>query len=328
MERAPLLTEHAPPGADGGRAHWLTAPDGVRLRVASWSGAQTRRGTVLCFPGRTEYVEKYLGASRIFAQAGFASLAIDWRGQGLAQRLNEDPLLGHVARFGDYQKDVTALTAYAEDQRLPRPWFVLGHSMGGAIALRAVLEGLPVSAAVFSAPMWGLQMTQGLRALAWSLTWGSRQLGLDSLYAPSTGRDPYILNTTLAENRLTGDIEQFRFMQDMLRAHPDLGLGGPSLRWLHEALKECRALMEARAPDLPTLTFAGSDEAIVDLEAMRARMKTWPKGRFELIEEARHEILLERPAFRNRAFKAILAHLETASTTAPGAPSAAVPPAP
>ncbi|MEM1303211.1 MAG: alpha/beta hydrolase [Pseudomonadota bacterium] len=320
MERAPFYTDEAPPGPEGGRAFWLDTRDRVRIRAACWSNADTMRGTVLCFPGRTEYVEKYTGPAAVFAQAGLASLAVDWRGQGLADRLHADHLLGHVPRFQDYQKDVAALCALAEAEDLPRPWFVLGHSMGGAIALRAVLEGLPVAAAVFSAPMFSIQMTPALRAVAWSLTWGSRQLGLDDNYAPSTGREPYVLTTTLAENRLSSDETLFGFMQDMLRAHPDLGLGGPSLRWLHEALKECRMLMEARAPDLPAMTFAGSEEAIVDLDAMRARMESWPGGTFRLIQDARHEVLLEAPEYRDAAFSAILNHFDQARLTPPGAP--------
>ncbi|MEM9912716.1 MAG: alpha/beta hydrolase [Pseudomonadota bacterium] len=324
METAPLFTDEAPLGPEDGRAFWLTARDGVRLRAAFWSNAQTTRGTILCFPGRTEYVEKYTGAALVFADAGFASLAIDWRGQGLADRLHPDPLLGHVPRFRDYQHDVAALCELATSQDLPRPWYVLGHSMGGAIALRAILEGLSVTAAVFSAPMWNLQMTPGLRAVAWSLTWGSRQLGLDDAFAPSTGREPYVLTSTVEENRLTSDAASFGFMQDILKAHPELGLGGPSLRWLHEALKECRMMMAARAPDLPALTFAGSEEAIVDLEAMRSRMANWPGGSFRLIQEARHEIMLEAPVYREAAFSAMLDHFERAHLNAPAAPSVAV----
>lgn len=327
MESAPFFTDLAPPGPEGGRALWLTARDGVRLRAACWSSARTTRGTVLCFPGRTEYIEKYTGAAAVFARAGMASVAIDWRGQGLADRLHPDRLLGHVAHFSDYQRDVAALVALAEAEGLPHPWFVLGHSMGGAIALRAVLERLPVAAAVFSAPMFGIQMTPGLRAFAWSLTWGSRRLGLDHTYAPSTGREPYVLTTTLADNRLTADETLFSFMQDMLRAHPDLGLGGPSLRWLHEALKECNMLMQARAPDVPAMTFAGSEEAIVDLEAMRRRMANWPGGTFRLIQNARHEVMLEQRAHRDIAFQAILDQFERARLSAAPAPADVASPA-
>lgn len=119
LQSAPFYGDAAQGPADG-RAYWLTAEDGVRLRVALWnpSGAQ---GTVLLFPGRTEYAEKYGRAAADFAQRGYCTLAIDWRGQGLADRLLPDTMLGHVGRFADYQLDVLAMTRAAEALGLPRP---------------------------------------------------------------------------------------------------------------------------------------------------------------------------------------------------------------
>ena len=57
MTEAPLFHDVADAPADG-RAFWLHAADGVRLRVGLWrhEGAQ---GTVFLLPGRTEYIEKY-----------------------------------------------------------------------------------------------------------------------------------------------------------------------------------------------------------------------------------------------------------------------------
>ncbi|MEM7074234.1 MAG: alpha/beta hydrolase [Pseudomonadota bacterium] len=304
MSSAPLYDDLVK-GPEGGRAFWIHSGDGVRLRAAIWP-RDTARGTVLCFPGRTEYVEKYAEAAMSFAGADLATATIDWRGQGLADRLCADPLLGHVDHFSDYQKDVAAFRTLAEAQGLPRPWYVIGHSMGGAIALRAVIGGLPVTAAVFSAPMWGIRMTPPLRALAWSLSWSSRRLGLDQTYAPTTSADPYVLTEDLQSNRLTSDPAMWQFMRDMLDRHPELGLGGPSLRWLHEALKECRALMQIPPPDLPALCYAGSEEAIVDTDVMRDRMARWRHGDFLSIPGARHEILMEAPIFRNQTIAAIL----------------------
>ena len=53
----------APPG---GEAWWVPTTDGARVRVAAWPAAAggPARGTVLLFPGRTEYVEKYGPAAR------------------------------------------------------------------------------------------------------------------------------------------------------------------------------------------------------------------------------------------------------------------------
>ena len=78
------------------------------------------------------------------------------------------------------------------------------------------------------------------------------------------------------------------------------GLGGPSLRWLHEALKETRDLTRLPAPDLPCATVLGSDEQIVDSTRIRARMQQWPGSHLDVVDRGKHELLMDTPDTRNR----------------------------
>jgi pimeloyl-ACP methyl ester carboxylesterase len=90
----------------------------------AWAiGAQesAHQGTVLLFPGRTEYIEKYGLTAVSFATRGYAVASVDWRGQGLADRLIDDPLKGHVEKFSDHQRDVRAFLQAVEDLNLPKP---------------------------------------------------------------------------------------------------------------------------------------------------------------------------------------------------------------
>jgi len=259
-------------------------------------------GTVLIFPGRTEYIEKYDHVARAFAACGLCSVAVDWRGQGLADRLIDDENSGHVHHFTDYQRDVAVVLAAAEELGLPRPWHLLGHSMGGAIGLRAVLEDLPVASCVFSAPMWGIHLSTALRPVAWSLSWGGRHIGMGHAYAPGTVPESYVLIADFEDNKLTGDPGMYQFMVDQTRAHPELGLGGPSLRWLYEALREARYLWRQPSPPLPCITLLGDGEVIVDTDRIRDRVARWPGARLEVFENARHEVMMERPEVRLRIF--------------------------
>ena len=127
LEPAPLHTD-IHPGPDGGKAYWAETPDGKKIRLGVWE-VQAARGTVLIFPGRTEYIEKYGSTAAEFAKRGLASLAVDWRGQGLADRMLDDPLVGHVDHFTDYQKDVAAAMRAARELNLPRPYFLMAHSI-------------------------------------------------------------------------------------------------------------------------------------------------------------------------------------------------------
>ena len=306
METAPLHEDiaHAP---SGGAAHWLTTADGLRIRAAHWplDGA---KGTVLMFPGRTEYIEKYGHVAGEFAARGYASAAIDWRGQGLAQRLMDNPGIGHVMEFTDYQSDVAALVAYAEEVGLPKPWYLLAHSMGGCIGLRALMEGLDVQAVSFSAPMWGVLITSAMRPLAWGLSSLSLRMGFDQKLSPGQTDEFFLLKTNFEQNLLTNDTEMFEDMRAQLIAHPELGLGGPSLRWLNTALREMRALNRKPSPEVPCLTWLGGREAIVDPERIRSRMARWPNGRLREVESGQHEMLMDTPEVRRMVIDEITEH--------------------
>lgn len=296
FEKAPLFTDIAE-GPEGGVASWVETEDGIRVRIGCWDDPSAK-GTVLLFPGRTEYIEKYGRTAKDFAALGLSTLAIDWRGQGLADRILRDRLIGHVDHFTDYQRDVRAMLRYAEARRLPKPWFILGHSMGGCIALRAVMEGAPVSGVMFTAPMWGIQLTPLLRPVAWTVSWAAKMVSLGHLIAPSTSRKPYPEVAPFLGNLLTTDSETYDYMKNQTRVEPDLALGGPSLHWLNQALRETNALASMPSPKLPCLTFLGTLESIVDSDAVHRRMGNWDDGQLVLEDGGQHEVLMETPEIR------------------------------
>lgn len=296
--------------AEGATSRWVTAADGVRLRCVAWA-APGAWGTVLLFPGRSEYAEKFAPLATDLAARGLSTLTLDWRGQGLSDRLLADPMLGHVGRFAHYQSDVSALVGFGRYLGLPRPWFVLAHSMGGAIALRSLLEGLDVRAVAFSAPMWSLPLGLRDRLVAWAVTTVAPLLGLTGRLVPGQVRATYVLRCTFDENTLTSDRETFDSLHAQALSHPTLTIGGPTLGWLRGALRETQRLMRGPAPDMPALTILGTEEAVVDVPSVHRRMGTWPGGRVLILDGARHEVLMEAPALRRQALDAIAAHFAT-----------------
>lgn len=308
MQEAPYYADIAG-GPDGGAAHWLTTSDGLRIRVAHWNKADAK-GTVLIFPGRTEFIEKYGDAAKEFEKRGFASAAIDWRGQGIADRMTSNRAIGHVGEFTDYQYDVAALMAHATELDLPRPYFLVAHSMGGGIGLRALMNGLDVKAAMFSAPMWGMQMSLPVRPFAWVLSTLSLVFGFDKKMVPGQMEDGYVLRENFAANTLTNDPEVWAMLGRQLEAQPDLGLGGPSLRWLNKSLHELRDLSQMPSPATPCLTFLGTDEVIVDPQPIKDRMEAWTNGKLRMFHGGKHEMLMDLPEMRGQVFDETVAFFE------------------
>ena len=303
---APLFDDIAD-GPANGAATWLTTIDARRIRVALWP-ADNAKGSVLIFPGRTEYVEKYGMTAKALTAAGYATLAIDWRGQGLSDRLISDPALGHVGDFADYQLDVQAVVDHAADIDLPRPFYMIGHSMGGCIGLRSLIAGLDVNAVMFSAPMWGIGMSRAVHSFAWGLSGLSQSLKFDEKIVPGQLPASYLLHQPFAGNALTNDAEIYAALRHQVTTQPDLAVGGPSLRWLRQSLQEMRDLARLPAPATPCITFLGSQEAIVDSAAIRTRMADWPGGVLHEIKGGKHEMLMDAPTMRDMVIDKTLAH--------------------
>lgn len=307
-----------PGGADPARVWWAETSDGVRLRCALWQ-ADDPRGHVILLPGRTEYLEKVAIVAAEFLARGLSVAALDWRGQGLSDRVIPDrPLMGHVGAFGDYRHDLQALLdAVADDTgddahnttlTGPQIWF--GHSMGGAIAIEALTAGARAPAAlVLSAPMIRIAMPAIGRALARATIAVAKAGGRMDRWPPlGDMATPYPLQH-IKRNALTSDETVWAWLGDALRAHPDLGLGMPSIRWFAEAERIAKHLAQATTP-CPTLVVTGGDDTVVDRNATSALAQRagWQEA---TIAGARHEPFLEAPNLRAQAWAAVDEFLAT-----------------
>lgn len=300
LERAPFFADVAE-GPAGARAYWVRSADGTRLRMGVWPGGA--KGTVLMLPGRTEYIEKYGRVAGDLAAAGYGMVAFDWRGQGLADRPQHRRDMGHVVSFDEYRDDMAAFRAAMAELGIAGPWHMLAHSMGGAIGLRALFDGVKVRSAVFTGPMWGIQMAPFLKSISSIVLRMAGPLGFDKSFAMTTG--PYA-PMAFEDNELTTDRAHFDYMERQTRTHPELTLGGPSNRWVRAALAETATLVAAPALPLPILTLVGSRERIVEVPAIERRMATWPGGVLQFIDGAEHEILMESPERRAQGIRALL----------------------
>lgn len=291
-----------PPGAV---ERELTALDGVRLRAARWSPPNPR-GTVVLLGGRAEYVEKYYETIADLLARGFAVATMDWRGQGGSERQLRDPRKGHIDDFALYERDFLALHRDLLTPHCPRPWIGLCHSMGAAIMLRIARGGrCPFDRLVLTAPMIALYGYAEPRYLRW-LVEALDGIGLGGVFAPGGGRGAYSLNP-FEGNVLTSDPARYARMGATLAAHPALGLGGPTIGWIHAAFRLMREFAEPdypRAIATPTLVIASGADRVVDTRSVERFATRLRAGHLVVVDGARHEIMVERDVFRQLFFKA------------------------
>ena len=291
-----------PPGAV---EHELTALDGVRLRAARWT-PERPRGTVVLLGGRAECIEKYYETIGDLLARGLAVATLDWRGQGGSERQLGNAAKGHVDDFGLYGRDFLSFQRDVLTPHCPRPWIGLCHSMGGAIMLRIAHAGrCPFDRLVLTSPMIALYGHPEPRYLRW-LVEALDGVGLGGFYAPGGGRGPYSLNP-FDGNVLTSDPVRYARFGAMLSTYPALGLGGPTIGWLHAALRLMRAFAESdypRAIATPTLVIASGADRVVDTPSLERFATRLRAGHLIVIDGARHELMFERDTFRQLFFKA------------------------
>ncbi|MDE0304081.1 MAG: alpha/beta hydrolase [Albidovulum sp.] len=299
LESAPLFSEIAESPV-GGTAFWLKSKDGARIRLAVWDNGD--KGTVLLFPGRTEYIEKYGNAAREIQRRGYSFAVIDWRGHGLSDRQCADRSVCHVGSFLEYQRDVHAARQALSNFGVPQPVFLLAHSMGGCIGLRSLHDGIDVRAAAFSGPMWRIFFGRAFPRIAHSIAKTAVGMGLSKKYVLGTNRKNYFHIASPDKNDLTSDDEMFLFLKNQIETRSELSLGGPSYGWLSAAIGESRSLMEIEPPPYPALILLGTEERIVDPKAIRGLHAKWSTCELVNIQGGRHELMMEASHIRQEFF--------------------------
>lgn len=302
----------------GGTVRWVTAEDGAKLRTASFPAKLTGRGKartvakgrILFLTGFSEFIEKHLETIGELQGRGFQVFTLDWRGQGLSTRMLSNRSKGHVDEFGRFMED---LEVVLRETVPPGPITLMGHSMGGHLALRLAQERpARIARAVLVAPMIDILLPPFVHSLARMAALGMSWVGLNDHYAPGA-QDYGPWREEFAGNILTSDRARFDQAGAYVRANPDLGIGGPTIGWVRAAfssIDETRAAGYAEGILAPILIVGAGRDQLVDTSALAPLAHRLPRVRLVMIEDAMHEILKERDEIRARFWEAFDTFIE------------------
>jgi lysophospholipase len=294
-----------------------TAADGFPIRRLDWGEPETpARGSLLFMPGRGDTYEKYLETFEHWRRRGWRVTAADWRGQAGSGRLGTDAVTGHVDDFALWTADLATLWRDWAHGR-SGPLVLVGHSMGGHLALRAVVEHAlnPVpDALVLSAPM--------LDVLPERLPLALKQFAARVMCALGDSRRPAWKWSekpgempAFRQALLTHDDERYADELYWRRARPELVMGPGSWGWVAAALESIRKLARPgvlEAVELPVHIFATSVDRLVGSRAIARAEARLPRAQWQWFgDEAAHEILREVDAVRARALGEIDRFLES-----------------
>jgi alpha-beta hydrolase superfamily lysophospholipase len=184
--------------------HWVTA-DGLELPLRSWLPEEPPHAVILALHGFNDYSAAFEAPGVWWADRGIATYAYDQRGFGAA------PYRGRWAGSETLGDDLMSLAGLIRERHPGRPLYILGESMGGAVAMVAFAEnpGFVVDGAILSAPaVWARSTMPGYQRVALEIAahlvpWGYltgegvRIQASDNIeMLRALGRDPLIIKRT------------------------------------------------------------------------------------------------------------------------------------
>ena len=218
---------------------------GEELYVRTWSGGGTPRAVVLIVHGLGEHSGRYQHVAERLVGAGYAVAAYDHRGHGRSSGTR-----AHVDRYADFIDDLDLVRRHVVARHPDLPLFLLGHSMGGNIALGYALDhqqhlaGLILSGPAVRVPDSVPGLVVGVSKVVARVAPRARVMALD---ATKVSRDPEVVAA---------------YQADPLVHHGKVTAG------LGVALLTSMASFPERVADLtvPTLVMHGTADELADVE--------------------------------------------------------------
>ena len=287
---------------------WWNAPDGQRLRRMEWrhSSREKVRGHLLFAGGRGDFLEKYLETYAYWHRAGWDITAFDWRGQGLSrgEQAPENP-----DSFDPFIDDLEALMAdWRSAANNEGPFVAVGHSMGGHLLLRTLVERFPpLDAVVLIAPML---LVNSAPVPDWLGPNFAEMMCLVGMRGKPMWRTAKVLNRPGSQRQrlLTGSRDRYEDELWWWEQQPDLRLGVPTWGWMRAAYRSSNASFtpeKLAQVHTPVLLLATEQDRLVSAAAISRIAKLLPKAELEMFEGAAHEILREEDSIRDKALERI-----------------------
>ena len=156
----------------------------------SWPAPGEARGVVVIAHGVSEHSDRYGHVAKRLNEAGYDVFALDHRGHGRSEggRAN-------IVRISSAVADIGTLIGIARERSAAPKLFLLGHSMGGALAIEFALEREDeLDGLLLSAPAAALEAASRFELVAGrALSVIAPNLGVFPVDPTTVSRDPEVV---------------------------------------------------------------------------------------------------------------------------------------
>ncbi|WP_372882775.1 alpha/beta fold hydrolase [Psychromonas sp.] len=262
--------------------------------------------------GRNESVLKYKELAYDLNRQGYDLYLIDHRGQGFSERLGGDQYRGHVDHFQDYVADLNRYISSLELAGKYQNNYLLSHSMGATISTLYLQQyAHPFQASVLFSPMMSINMGRIPVIVAKLITYSGTALCRwfsDKACYIFGGND--FQPKLFSNNAVTTSELRFNSSQNTHLEFPETQLGDASMRWVATSVSAAQqAINNADKINIPVLVVQAGGDTIVTAEGQYQffeNLTNCKMKRFFNIDNAKHEIYLEKDQYRLTALNATL----------------------
>ena len=172
---------------------------GVEIAWQSWLPSREPRATVVIAHGVSEHSDRYAHVADRLTRAGYVVYALDHRGHGES----EGPR-ALVDRVEHAVADIDTMIGIARTEQPEGKVFLLGHSMGGALAAEYALAHQDrIDGLVLSAPASDASAASAFERVAGRvLSAVAPKVGVFQVEAEGISRDPNVVRTYVEDPRV------------------------------------------------------------------------------------------------------------------------------
>lgn len=252
---------------------------------------------LVIIPGRGEIGHKFAEFLYTLYNLKISAVILFARGQGESSRLLKNRQKCHIDRFENFARD----DCFILDSLGIRDYKLLAFSLGGLISLDIIKNqaNKPSRVALIAPYIWPKFFLSStlLKIFVYSL---------GSFYPFSTIYTPHgtsYKRIEFATNHHSHCQERFEAYHDYYALHPELTIGGPTFKFVKEAMRKQIELFESDFEfTIPVYCQSAGEDKVVDTKAAFDFFKKHANDacapEFEIIEGAFHDIINETDKFR------------------------------
>ncbi len=253
---------------------FFVSQEGFNLYYRGWLPKQSPSAIIFIIHGLAEHSGRYAETATFLAKENYCVFCYDHQGHGFSEGRR-----GYIRHFATYTRDLASFIKITSEKYQHIPIFILGHSVGGTIAIDYCIENQGnIDGLLLSAPtlLKGESIKKWQVILAKILSIIAPKVGVDRLDSSTISKDPAVVSA---------------YCNDQL-----VYTGKLSARLGSEILKRMESLpQEMNKIKLPVLIMQGSEDKLVYPEGSKKtyQMVSSTDKTLRIYEGLYHEIMNE-----------------------------------